>query len=101
MGEKWKAELEQFKAGDQFKTFTTTEGKVKREFLTEATRVMTIKFINAAPAAPPKSPFSVFLGEKRKAAGGGEGEPKSKEAKSEEVKHFKGLWDKLDKAVKD
>merc|ERR1719221_2437075 len=72
-----------------------------REFLTEATRVMTIKFINAAPAAPPKSPFSVFLGEKRKAAGGGDDEPKSKEAKLEEVKHFKGLWDKLDKAVKD
>lgn len=98
--DKWRQELDEFKAGDTYKTYSTTETKVKREFMNEATKVMTLKFINAAPAAPPKSPFSVYLGEKRKAEADPEGAPKSKDAKQDEVTKFKKDWDKLDKDVK-
>lgn len=93
----WIQEVDEFKAGEQFKTYAQTEEKVKKEFMTEAIKVMTVKFINAAPAAPPKSPFAVFLGEKRKAEGQGEDAPKSKEARQEEVVNYKAMFDKLDK----
>merc|ERR1719162_1618987 len=98
--DKWKEELVEFKAGDQFKTYTTTETKVKKEFVTEAVKVMTIKFINAAPPAPPVSGFSVFIREKRKAVGEGYEAPKTKEAKKDEVMKFKGMFDKMDQDVK-
>lgn len=96
----WKEELATFKSGDVFKFYTTTETKVKREFMNEAVKVMTIRFINAAPPAPPRSPFSVYIGEKRKAAGEGDEAPKSKEAKQDEVVKYKKEWDKLDRDVK-
>jgi len=99
--EVWRKDLEDFKAGDQFKTFVTEESKVKREFMNEAMKVMTLKFINAAPETPAKTGFSIYLGEKRKADTAGEGEPKSKEAKIEEVKKYKADWDKISKGVKD
>jgi len=98
--EKWKAELDEFKTGDQFKLFKKTEDKVTKEFMTEAMKVMTLKFLNAAPAQPPKTGFSVYIGEKRKADGvDDEAAPKSKEAKQEEVKKYKTTWDKLTKPV--
>jgi len=99
--EKWKAELEAFKQGDQFKVFKKTEEKVTKEFMNEAMKVMTLKFLNAAPAQPPKTGFSVYIGEKRKAEGLDEeaAAAKSKQAKQEEVKRFKADFDKLAKPV--
>merc|ERR1712039_643243 len=76
---KWKEEVETFKAGEKYQLFQKTEKKVKQEFLNEAMKVMTIKFLNAAPPQPPKSPFAIYVGEKRQASGAPEGEKKSKE----------------------
>lgn len=98
--ESWKKELEEYKSSDKFKTYQNTEQKVKREFMNEAMKVMTLKFISAAPAPPPKSPFAIYLGEKRQASGGAENEPKSKAIKREEVIKYKEEWNKLDKDIK-
>jgi len=97
---KWKEDVDTYKAGEKFQEFKKTEKKVKDEFMNEALKVMTIKFLNAAPPQPPKSPFSIYVAEKRQASGDPEGEKKSKEAKKEEVVKFQEEWKKLDKEVK-
>merc|ERR1712085_191922 len=58
-----------------------------------------MKFLKEAPKPPPKSPFAVLLGEKRKNAEG-DGEKPSKQAKQEQVAAAKKEWLKLDKVVK-
>jgi len=99
--EKWKQDVDTFKVGDQFKTYQTTETKVKREFMNEAMKVMTLKFLNAAPQQPPKSAFAIYLNEKRKATEAPEDEPKSKEVKREEVVKYQEEWKNLDKELKE
>ena len=71
--------------------FEKTTGKIKREMMTEAMKVrpsdvelpmegstllqvdgrghfevMTLKFLRDAPPEPPKNPFAIFVGEKRR-----------------------------------
>jgi len=89
-----------WKESDKFKGFEKTQVRIKNEFMNEAMKVMTLKFLNRAPPQPPKSGFAIFLGEKRAAQDGAEGEPSSKKIKREEVVKYKQEWDKLDKLAK-
>ncbi|CAJ1421952.1 unnamed protein product, partial [Effrenium voratum] len=101
--QKYNEEVKDFKEGTTFKEFKKTEEKIKREMMTEAMKVMTLKFLNDAPAEPPRNPFSIFVGEKRKASVEEAGEPKKKKSKQEakdEVAAFKAEWGKLDKDMK-
>merc|ERR1712054_569135 len=80
MLEKWKEDVVTFKASPKYQTYEATKKKIDQEFKNEAIKVTTLKFLGDAPAAPPKSGFGVFVGEKRKAAGSAPGEKKSKAA---------------------
>ena len=40
-----------------------------KELSIDTAQVMTLKFLNDAPAEPPKSTFAIFVGEKRLAVG--------------------------------
>mmetsp|Transcript_28063 Transcript_28063/g.60928 ORF Transcript_28063/g.60928 Transcript_28063/m.60928 type:complete len:1274 (-) Transcript_28063:360-4181(-) len=100
MMEKYKQELEEYKAGDTYKKFETTEQKVKKEFMNEAMKVMTLKFLNAAPEQPPKTAAQVYIAEKRKANSSPDDEPKSKEARKEEGKKYLDEYKKLDMDMK-
>jgi len=97
---KYYEEVKSFKESDRYKTYEKTEKAVKRELEAAAVKLMTIKFLNAAPTQPPKSPFAVFVHEKRKATGAPEGGKKSKVAKQEEVLGFTKEWERLDKPSK-
>ena len=94
---KWVVDLKEFKEGPKFNGWVTTEKKIKTEFMNEAMKVMTLRFLDSAPPAPPKTAFAVFVGEKRKAQGESDDAKKSKEAKKEEVVAFKAQFAKLDK----
>eukprot|EP00438_Fugacium_kawagutii_P032244 Skav200870 [mRNA] locus=scaffold3562:101031:105775:- [translate_table: standard] len=63
-------EMKSYKEGDTYKAgcteFTKTSGKIKKEMLTEAMKVMTLKFLNDAPKEPPKTAFAIYVGEKRR-----------------------------------
>jgi len=97
--EQYYEEMKSYKEGETWKEFTKTSGKIKREMLTEAMKVMTLKFLNDAPKEPPKTAFAIYIGEKRRAVEELEGAPKKKsrqEAK-DEVTKYKEEWGKLDK----
>jgi len=96
--EQYDEEMKSYKEGETWKEFTKTSGKIKREMLTEAMKVMTLKFLNDAPKEPPKTAFAIFVGEKRQAVGE-EGAPKkkSRQAAKDEVAEYKAEWAKLDK----
>mmetsp|Transcript_28899 Transcript_28899/g.46517 ORF Transcript_28899/g.46517 Transcript_28899/m.46517 type:complete len:1236 (-) Transcript_28899:183-3890(-) len=98
--DKWKEKVVEFKAGVKYQTFAKTKEKIDMEFKNEAIKITTLKFLDDAPPAPPKSPFAVFVGEKRKAEGQPE-EKKTKEAKKQEVLKLKDDWLKLDKVVRE
>mmetsp|Transcript_117715 Transcript_117715/g.293498 ORF Transcript_117715/g.293498 Transcript_117715/m.293498 type:complete len:1229 (-) Transcript_117715:61-3747(-) len=98
--EKWEEDVKAWKESERFKEYEKNEKKAKQELMTQAMKVMTMKFLHAAPPQPPKSPFSVFVHEKRKATGDIEGEKKNKQAKQEEVKTFQKEWEKLDQQAK-
>ncbi|CAK0893065.1 unnamed protein product [Prorocentrum cordatum] len=98
--EKFQSELTEFKASEEYKKFQNDKKKIQTEFMNEAMKVMTIKFLRHSPPAPPKTGFSVFLGEKRKAQGEADGAPSGKKEKHEEVKKYKDEFMKLDLATK-
>eukprot|EP00927_Polykrikos_kofoidii_P028125 TRINITY_DN2460_c0_g1_i1.p1 TRINITY_DN2460_c0_g1~~TRINITY_DN2460_c0_g1_i1.p1 ORF type:complete len:1241 (+),score=313.88 TRINITY_DN2460_c0_g1_i1:500-3724(+) len=98
--DEWVQQVADFKAGEKYATFQTTAAKVRKEFTTEAIKVTTLKFLRGAPAAPPKSSFSVFTSErkrKREDAGGG---PLSRAAQKEELDAARKEWIKLDRSAK-
>lgn len=109
---KWAADLDEFKQGPKFKEFQTTEKKVKREFSNEALKVMTLKFLDAAPEQPPKSAFAIYVKDKRKRAeesreigdgeeDDGDDQPANKKQKQDELLKFKTDWLKLDRDTKE
>mmetsp|Transcript_130962 Transcript_130962/g.292942 ORF Transcript_130962/g.292942 Transcript_130962/m.292942 type:complete len:795 (+) Transcript_130962:90-2474(+) len=96
---KWEEEVKEFKAGEKYQLFEKTEKKAKMEMTNEALKVMQIKFFADAPTQPPRSPFAIFVHEKRKAQSTN-GEPpakKSRKEAAEEVSKFQTEWKKLDK----
>mmetsp|Transcript_102896 Transcript_102896/g.320623 ORF Transcript_102896/g.320623 Transcript_102896/m.320623 type:complete len:1217 (+) Transcript_102896:71-3721(+) len=93
---KWMEDTQAFKESKKFLDFKATEKKIKMEFMTEASKVLTLKFFAQAPKQPPKSPFAVFVGDKRKAAGESESLPKDKKARIEELARLKEEWAKAD-----
>mmetsp|Transcript_81078 Transcript_81078/g.142961 ORF Transcript_81078/g.142961 Transcript_81078/m.142961 type:complete len:1231 (+) Transcript_81078:30-3722(+) len=105
---KWEEDVKAYKESEKFKEYQKTEVKIKREMTNEAMKVMTLKFLDTAPQQPPKSAFSVYVGEKRKAQAEGQedaaNEPKAKKQKTEEAKEelvkFQAEWKKLDKETK-
>jgi len=67
--------------------------------LTEAVKVTTLRFLDEAPAPPPKSPFALFLHEKRKASEL-EGRKTSKTDLKTDVEKGKKEWLKMDRLVR-
>jgi len=98
--EQWAKEMTEWKESDKFKGFLKTNEKIKTEFMNEAMKVMTIKFLNRAPAQPPKTGFAVFLHEKRAADEEASGQRSSKKVKREELTKYKEEWVKLDKVTR-
>merc|ERR1712238_243033 len=88
------------KSSDKFLGFQRNTQKIKTEFMTEAMKVVTLKFLADAPAAPPKSGFSVYVTEKRKASQEAEGAKKAKSAKKEELEKWRSDYGKLAKEIK-
>mmetsp|Transcript_36179 Transcript_36179/g.115064 ORF Transcript_36179/g.115064 Transcript_36179/m.115064 type:complete len:1222 (-) Transcript_36179:108-3773(-) len=97
--DQWMRDMQAFKEGEKFTGFQSLEKKIKMEFMTEAMKVVTLRFLSDAPQQPPKSPFAVFVHGKRKAAGT-EGPPKDKQARIEEMATLKAEWSKVDLQTK-
>jgi len=100
MKEQWMREMAEWKESDKYKGFVKTNEKIKMEFMNDAMKVMTIKFLNRAPPQPPRSAFSLFLHEKRAMPGEASGQPSSKKIKKDEVVKYKEEWVKLDKLAR-
>ncbi|CAE7618338.1 cka1 [Symbiodinium pilosum] len=101
--QKYNEDVKTYKEGEKYKEFEKTTGKIKKELMTEAMKVMTLKFLNDAPAEPPKSTFAIFVGEKRRLSEESNGAPPKKRSREEafaEVAKFKEEWRKLDKEAK-
>ncbi|CAE7251331.1 HMGB2 [Symbiodinium sp. CCMP2592] len=101
--QKYNEEVKTYKEGEQYKEFEKTTGKIKREMMTEAMKVMTLKFLRDAPPEPPKNPFAIFVGEKRRMSEESNGAPPKKRTREEakaEVAKLKEEWAKLDKEAK-
>ncbi|CAE6941301.1 Hmgb2 [Symbiodinium natans] len=102
--QQYNEEVKTYKEGERYKEFEKTTGKIKREMKNEAMKVMALKY--AAPPEPPKSPFAIFVGEKRRMSeepndsNGAPPKKKSREEAKAEVAKFKEEWAKLDKATK-
>mmetsp|Transcript_61427 Transcript_61427/g.179555 ORF Transcript_61427/g.179555 Transcript_61427/m.179555 type:complete len:1213 (+) Transcript_61427:101-3739(+) len=96
----WMKDTQAFKESQKFLDFKNTEKKIKMEFMTEASKVLTLRFLSEAPKEPPKSPFAIYVAEKRKAAGEADGAPKSKKEKVEELAKFKQEWLQADLQTK-
>eukprot|EP00930_Biecheleria_cincta_P044270 TRINITY_DN303_c0_g1_i6.p1 TRINITY_DN303_c0_g1~~TRINITY_DN303_c0_g1_i6.p1 ORF type:complete len:1318 (-),score=418.92 TRINITY_DN303_c0_g1_i6:568-4521(-) len=100
--EKYQEQVKAWKEGETYKEWLKNEEKYKREMRNEAMKVMTLKFLDTAPPQPPKTAFSVFVSEKRKAANS-DGEPPAKRSRKdakEEVAKFQEEFKKLDKDLK-
>eukprot|EP00932_Pfiesteria_piscicida_P015268 SRR837773.2731.p1 GENE.SRR837773.2731~~SRR837773.2731.p1 ORF type:complete len:774 (-),score=319.63 SRR837773.2731:248-2569(-) len=67
--------------------------------MNEAMKVMTLKFLNAAPPQPPKSAFAIYVADKRKAQGEADEVPKDKKQRAEDLAKFKVEWKKLDRSI--
>merc|ERR1712060_288441 len=93
-------DVKTYKSSDKFLGFQRNTQKIKTEFMTEAMKVLTLKFLADAPAAPPKSGFAVYVTEKRKASHSAEGAKKSKQAKKEELEKWRSDYAKLAKETK-
>jgi len=98
--QKWIEDVKAFKDGPKFNTFKTLEKKIKLEFMNEAMKVVTLRFLSDAPQEPPKSPFAVFVGNKRKADAEADAPPKNKKEKIEEVSRLKAEWSQADLKTK-
>ncbi|CAK0891173.1 unnamed protein product [Prorocentrum cordatum] len=98
--QKFQSELAAFKESEEFKKYKGNEKKIQTEFMNEAMKVMTLKFLRHSPPAPPKTGFAVFVGDKRKAEEDADGAPKGKKERAEEVRAYKVEFMKLDKATK-
>ncbi|CAE6967578.1 HMGB2 [Symbiodinium sp. KB8] len=101
--QKYNEEVKTYKEGEQYKEFEKTTVKIKREMMTEAMKVMTLKFLRDAPPEPPKNPFAIFVGEKRRMSEESNGAPPKKRSREEakaEVAKLKEEWAKLDKEAK-
>merc|ERR1712136_710463 len=100
--EEWARQVQDFKDGDKYKAYIKTTKIIKLEFTNEAMKVSTMRFLSEAPAPPPRSPFALFLNEKRKADANEAGEDVSanKKIKREEVVNAKSAWLKLDRNVR-
>lgn len=96
--EQWMKEVEEFKASDRFKNFHEVKKKVLKEFLTDAEKVTTVRFLDEAPPAPPKSAFALFLNEKRKRENG-DADLRDAKAKKEEVQAARKEWLKMDRVA--
>lgn len=97
---KFMEDTQAFKESQKFLEFKATEKKIKMEFMNEATKVLTVKFLSEAPKPPPKSPFAIFVADKRKAAGEPEALPKDKKARTEEIMKLKKEWLEADLQTK-
>uniref|UniRef100_A0A7S1WEU3 HMG box domain-containing protein n=1 Tax=Alexandrium catenella TaxID=2925 RepID=A0A7S1WEU3_ALECA len=97
---KFMEDTQAFKEGEKFLEFKNVEKKIKMEFMNEATKVLTLRFLSDAPKEPPKSPFAVFVAQKRKASGEADGPPKSKKERAEEITKLKEEWAKADLQTK-
>lgn len=95
----WMEAVAEFKESDKFKLFESTKKKIEIEFSKEAEKATTLRFLNDAPTPPAKTPFAVFLGEKRRREGT-QSVKKNKQAKVEEVKVAQKEWLALDRQVK-
>lgn len=84
----WPSARSPSQESERYKAYEKNDKAVKKELANAAMKVMTIKFLNAAPPQPPKSPFAVFVHEKRKASAPPEGERPAKASKREEVVGF-------------
>jgi len=99
---KWMEDMEAFKTSQKFLGFKNSEKKINMEFMNEAMKVVTLRFLSDAPQQPPKSPFAVFVADKRKAAAEAEGAPaaKSRKERMEEMVKYKQEWAKADLQTK-
>lgn len=95
----WMKAVAEFKDTESYKLFETTKHQIEIEFSKEAEKATTLRFLQDAPNPPAKTPFAVFLGEKRK-RDGSENVRRSKQAKVEELKSAQAEWFKLDREVK-
>jgi len=74
--------------------------KIKLEFMGEAMKVLTLRFLSDAPQPPPKSGFMVFVADKRKAAEEAGEPPKTKRERIEEMQRFKAEFRQVDLQTK-
>lgn len=101
--QKYEEEMKNWKSGEKFAEFQKNEVKIKKEMQNEALKLMTLKFLDDAPPQPPKTPFAVYVAQKRKASQEGDGEPPAKKGRKElqgEVLKYQEEWKKLDKDLK-
>merc|ERR1712113_322219 len=92
--DKWKQDVNVYKEGDKYKGFVKNQAKIKMEFMNEAMKVMTLRFLSAAPAQPPKSGFGVYAGRKRKAQIDA-GEKRDKKQRVQDIEKWKQEFSKL------
>mmetsp|Transcript_103398 Transcript_103398/g.299062 ORF Transcript_103398/g.299062 Transcript_103398/m.299062 type:complete len:880 (-) Transcript_103398:134-2773(-) len=92
--EKYEVELKTWKESSEYKEFEKGDVAAKKEFKTTAAKVMSAKFLNGAPKAPPKSPFAIFVRERRAAvvAPADEG---AATKKGEQVSAFLKQWKEM------
>jgi len=95
----WIEAVADFKKGESYQIFEKTKKKIDLEFANEAVKVTTIRFLESAPEPPPKTPFALFLHDKRKKDPSSA--KKSKTAKVEEVAAAQEEWKKLEKTMRD
>merc|ERR1719362_1665398 len=97
---KWQEEVQGFKEGESLKTFKSVDQKIKLEFMGEAMKVLTLRFLEDGPKPPPKSGFMVFVSNKRKAAEEAGEPPKTKKERIQEMQGFKKEWAQVDLQTK-
>merc|ERR1711957_450040 len=95
----WMKAVAEFKDTESYQLFEKTKHQIEIEFSKEAEKATTLRFLQDAPNPPAKTPFAVFLGEKRKRDGTIKVK-KSKQAKVEEVKAAQKEWIAPDRTVK-
>merc|ERR1712113_271355 len=92
--DKWKQDVNVYKEGDKYKGFVKNQAKIKMEFMNEAMKVMTLRFLSGAPPQPPKSAFGVYAGRKRKAQIDN-GERRDKKQRLQDLEKWKQEFSKL------
>jgi len=97
---KFAEEVAAFKEGEPIKTFKAVSQKIKMEFMGEAMKVLTLKFLADAPPPPAKSGFLIWVADKRKAAEEAGDPPKTKRERIEEMQRFKQEWKEVDLGTK-